>query len=115
MSEEVTERVRLLPEKNEDLGNLNVLHNLILPHRRDSEEIMIKPNESPKKLEPGGCRDLESGGGDHSCDRRSCIRIQSFQSKDLATWFGEITQKEKSEVQILAECSANTTVNLETA
>ena len=115
LNKEVTERVRLSPEKNEDLGNLNVLHNLILPHRRESEEIMSKPNESPKKLEPGGCRDLASGGGDHSCDGRSCIRIQSSQSKDLATWFGEITKKEKSEVQIVAECYANTTVNLETA
>ena len=38
--------------------------------------------------------------------------IQSFQSKDLATWFGDITEKEKSEVQIIDECYASTTVNL---
>ena len=32
LNEEVTERVRLSPGKNEDLGNLNVIHKLILPH-----------------------------------------------------------------------------------
>ena len=35
--------------------------------------------------------------------------------QDLATWFGDITEKEKSEVQILAECYARTTVNIATA
>ena len=30
-------------------------------------------------------------------------------------WFGDITEKEKSEVQILADCYASTTVNLATA
>ena len=113
--EEVTERVRLSPGKDEGLGNLNVIHILILPHRRESEEIMSKLNESPKKLEPGSSLDLASGGGEHSCDGRSCVRIQSFQSKNLATWFGDITEKEKSEVQIVAECYTSTTVNLATA
>ena len=53
--------------------------------------------------------------GEHSCDGRSCVRIQSFQKEDLATWFGDITEKEKSEVQIVAECYTNTTVNIATA
>ena len=35
---EVTERVRLSAAKDEDLGNLNVVHKLILPHGQDSEE-----------------------------------------------------------------------------
>ena len=30
-------------------------------------------------------------------------------------WFGDITEKEKSEVQIVAECYTNTTVSIETA
>ena len=93
MNKEITERVRLSPGKDEDLGNLNVIHKLILPHRRESEEIMSKTNESPQKLEPGSCLDLASGGGVHSCEG------QSFQSKDLTTWFGDISEKEKSEVR----------------
>ena len=40
LKEEVTERVRLSVGKDKDLGNLNVIHKLILPHRRESEEIM---------------------------------------------------------------------------
>ena len=91
-----------------------MIHKLILPHRRESEEIISKQNESNKKLEPGSCLDLASGGGDHSCDGQSCVRIQSFQSKDLATWFGDIAEKEKSEGQIESKCYASTTVNLET-
>ena len=35
--EEVTERVRLSPAKNEDLGILNKVHKLILPHQGESE------------------------------------------------------------------------------
>ena len=34
--EEVTERVRLSPTKDEDLGNLIVVHKLILPHSKES-------------------------------------------------------------------------------
>ena len=96
-------------------GNLKAIHKLILPHRRECEEFMSKPNESPKKLKPGSCLDLASGGGYRSCDGQSCVRIQCFQSKDLATWFGDITEKEKSEVQIVFECYTSTTVNLATA
>ena len=113
--EEVTERVRLSPGKDEDLGNSNVLHKLILPHRKESEEVMSKPNKSSKKLEPGSCLHLASGDGEHSCDGRSCVRIQSFQRKDLATCFGDFTEKEKNEVQVMAHCYASTTVNLATA
>ena len=39
----------------------------------------------------------------------------SFQKEDLATWFGDITEKEKSKEQIVAECYMNTTVNIATA
>ena len=68
-----------------------------------------------KKMEPGSCVDLVCGGGEHSCDGRSCVKIQSFQKKELATWFCDITEKEKSEVQIVAECYASTTVSIATA
>ena len=76
---------------------------------------MNKLEKSMKKMEPGSCLDLTSGSGEHSCDGRSCVRIQSVQREDLATWFGDITEKEKSEVQIVAECYTNTTVNITTA
>ena len=32
-----------------------------------------------------------------------------------ATWFSDITEKEKSEAQIVAECSTSTTVKIATA
>ena len=48
LNEEITERVRLSPGKDEDLANLNVIHKLMLPHRRESDEIISKPNEPPK-------------------------------------------------------------------
>ena len=35
--------------------------------------------------------------------------------KTLVTWFEDITEREKSEIQIVAECYASTTVNLATA
>ena len=76
---------------------------------------MNKLEGSTKKMEPGSCLDLTSGAGELSCDGRSCVRIQSFQKEDLATWFGDITEKEKSEEQIVAECYTNTTVNIATA
>ena len=62
-----------------------------------------------------GCLDLMCGSGEHSCDGQSCVRIQSFQKEDLATWFGDIKEKEKREVQIVAEFYTNTTVNIATA
>ena len=70
---------------------------------------------SVKKLELGSCLDLTCGGGGHTCDGRSCVRIQSFQREDLVAWFGDITEREKSEVQIMTECYTNTTVNIATA
>ena len=112
--EEVTQRVRLTPTKDEDLGTFDMIHKLILPQRKESGEATSKLG-SVKKLEPGSCLDLTCGGGGHTCDGRSCVRIQSFQGEDLVTWFGDITEREKSEVQIMAECYTNTTVNIATA
>ena len=112
--EDATERVRLTPTKDEDLGTLDVIHKLILPQSKESGGTTSKLG-SVKKLEPGSRLDLTCGGGGHTCDRRSCVRIQSFQGEDLVTWFGFITEREKSEVQIMAECYTNTTVNIATA
>ena len=109
--EEVTERVRLAPTKDEDLANLSIVHKLILPQMKEPGEATSKLG-SVKKIEPGSCLDLTCGSGEHTCDGRSCVRIQSFQKEDLITWFGDITEREKSEVQIVAECYANTTVNI---
>ena len=50
--EEVTERVRLSPTKDEDLGTLNVIHKLILTHNKEPGEIMNKLEKSMKKMEP---------------------------------------------------------------
>ena len=105
--EEVTERVRLSPTKDEDLGNLNMVHKLMPPHSKESEETTSKLDESAKKMEPGCCLDLMCGSGEHSCDERFFVRIQSFQKEGLATWYGDITENEKSEVQIVAECYTN--------
>ena len=55
---EVTERVRLSPTRDEDLGNLNVVRKLILPHSKKSEETTSKLYKSAKKMEPGSCLDL---------------------------------------------------------
>ena len=112
--EEVTEQVRITPTKDEDLGTMKVLHKLILPQSRESGEALSKLG-SVKKLEPGSCLDLTCGGGEHTCDGRSCVRLQSFQREDLVAWFGDVTEREKSEVQIVAECYTNTTVNIATA
>ena len=106
--EKVTERVRLRLTKDEDLGTLDVIHKLVLPQSKESGGATSKLG-SVKKLEPGSCLDLTCGGAGHTCDGRSCVRIQSFQGEDLVTWFGDITEREKSEVQILADCYTNTT------
>ena len=113
--EEITERVRLSSAKEEDLGNLNVVHKLILPQQKESEKTTGKQEKLVTKIEPGSCLDLMCGGGEQACDGRSCVRIQYFQKEDLATWFSDITEKEKSEVHIVAECCTSTTVNLATA
>ena len=112
--EEVTERVRLAPTRDEDLATLSIVHKLILPQVREPGEATGKL-ESAKKMEPGSCLDVTCGSGEHTCDGRSCVRIQSFQKEYLVTWFEDITEREKSEVQIVAECYANTTVNIATA
>ena len=39
--------------RDEDLGNLNVVHKLILPHRKESEETTSKLDKLVKKREPG--------------------------------------------------------------
>ena len=96
---ESAERLRLSPTKNEDLGNLNAVQKLILPHSKESEETSSKLDKSAKKMEPGSCLDLMCGSGEHSCNGRSCVRVQSFQKEGLAPWFGDIIEKEKSEVQ----------------
>ena len=70
---------------------------------------------SVKKLEPGRCPDLTCGGGEHTRDGRSSVRVLSFQREDLVAWFGDVTEREKSELQIVAECYTNTTVTIATA
>ena len=111
---EVTERVRLAPTKDEDLATLSIVHKLILPQMKEPGEATSKLG-SVKKMEPSSCLDLTCGSGEHTCDGRQCVRIQSFQKEDLITWFGDITEREKREVHIVAECYANTTVNIATA
>ena len=94
LKEEMTARIRLTSEKDEDLGNLNVIQKLILPHREESKEKADRSRgEPPKKMEPGTCLDLVTGDGGHSYDWRSCVRIQSFQRRDLAILFGDVTEK----------------------
>ena len=112
--EETTERVRLAPTEDEYLTKLSVVHKLILPQVKESGE---KTNNlgSAKKMEPGSCLDSTCGSGEHTCDGQSCVRILSFQKEDLVTWFEDITERENSEVQIVAECYARTTVNIATA
>ena len=112
--EEVTERVRLAPMEDEYLATLSIVNKLILPQVKESGEATSKLG-SAKKMEPGSCLDSTCGSGEHTCDGRSCVRIQSFQKEDLVTWFEDITEREKSEVQIVAECYASTTVNIATA
>ena len=98
------------PTKDEDLRTLNVIDKLILPHSKESKETMSKLYKSVKKMEPGGCLDLTCGVGEHSCEGPSCVLIEPFQKEDLATWFGDITEKEKSEVQIVTEAYMKNTV-----
>ena len=59
-NEEVTERVRLSPAKDEYLGNLNVIHKLILPHQGEPKEVTSKPDKSIKKMGPGSFLDQAS-------------------------------------------------------
>ena len=112
--EEVTERVRLAPTEDEDLATLSIVHRLILPQVKESSEVTSRLG-SVKKMEPGSCLESTCGNGEPTCDGRSCVRIQSFHKEDLVTWFEDITEREKSEIQIVAECYASTTVSLATA
>ena len=112
--EGVTERVRLEPTEDEDLATLSIVHRLVLPQMKESSEV-TSGTGSVKRMEPGSCLDSTCGNGEHTCDGRSCVRIQSFQKEDLITWFEDITEREKSEIQIVAECYASSTVNLATA
>ena len=84
--EEATERVRLAPTEDEDLATLNIVPRLILPQVKESSEV-TSGTGSVKKMEPGSCLDSTCGNGEHTCDGRSCVRIQSFQKEDLVTWF----------------------------
>ena len=112
--EEVAERVRLAPAEDEDLATLSIVHRLILPQVKESSETTSRLG-SARKMEPGSCLDSTCGSGEHTCDGRSSVTIQSFQKEDLVTWFEDITEREKSEVQIVAECYSSTTVNIATA
>ena len=113
--EEVTERVTRAPTEDEDLATLGIVHKLILPQVKESGKKTNKLG-SARKMEPGSYLDSTCGSGEHTCDgRRSCDRIQSFQKEDLVTWFEDITEREKREVQIVAECNASTNVNIATA
>ena len=80
-----------------------------------AETLLVPSSPREKKMEPGSFLDLVCGGGEHTCDGQSCVRIQYFQNEELATWFGDITEKEKGEVKIVAECYGSTTVNIATA
>ena len=91
--EEVTERVRLAPTEDEDLATLSIIHRLILPQMKESSEA-TSGTGSVKRMEPGSCLDSTCGNGEHTCDGRSCVRIQSFQKEGLITWFEDITERE---------------------
>ena len=57
----------LLPGRDEDLVNLNVIHELILPHHEASEANAEEyRDERPKKMQPGTCLDLTTGGEGNS-------------------------------------------------
>ena len=84
--EEITEQMRLSTVKDEDRGNLYVVHKLILPHRKESEETTSKLDKLEKKMEPGSCLDLVCGGRDHSCDGRSCFKMPSFPGFSHVVW-----------------------------
>ena len=109
----------VLKKELEKTQTLRLLEMLRAEHQQEPQmkESGEKTNnlESAKKMEPGSCLDSTCGSGEHTCDRRSCVRILSFQKEDLVTWFEDITEREKSEVQIVAECYARTTVNIATA
>ena len=107
--------MRLSPGEDEVLGNMKGIHKFFRSHREKSKEVTNKSDETSKEMEPTTCLDMAAGGGEHSFDGRSCVRIQYFQRKGLATWYIYITEKEKREMQIMADFYASTTMNLATA
>ena len=72
-----------------------------------------------KKIKPSTCLDLAIGDRGYFCDGRSCVRMQSFERKILARWFGDVTvrerERERNQVQILADCYATTTLSFATS
>ena len=68
LNEEVTERVRLSPGKDKDLGKLNVIHNWTLSRREKPKGITNQSDDTSKEMESAPCLDLAAGGGEHSCD-----------------------------------------------
>ena len=50
--EEVTERVRLSPAKDEDVGNFHIVHKIILPHQGESGAATSKLDKLVKEMEP---------------------------------------------------------------
>ena len=58
INERTTEKIRLLHEKDQDVEDLNVIYKLILPQQEESKDEL-------KKIEPGNCLDLTTGGGEH--------------------------------------------------
>ena len=43
-------------------------HKLKLPHQEESKDWTDKSRNELKKMEPGTCHDLGTGGGGHLCD-----------------------------------------------
>ena len=71
--EEVTERVRLAPTEDEDLATLSIVHRLVLPHMKESNE-MTSGTGSVKKMQPGSCLDSTCGNGEHTTSGYSLSR-----------------------------------------
>ena len=44
----------------------------------------------------------------------SCVQIQSFQKEDPVAWFDDVTEKDKSDLQVVVDFYSSTTVNLAT-
>ena len=66
LNEEANERITLSPMKDEELGTLNVIHTLTLPHNEGSKnKAEISRVELQKKMEPGNL-DLANGSEVHS-------------------------------------------------
>ena len=102
---------RLLPERDEDLEDSNLVHKLMPTHQTTPEKMGIQ-KKNGKKLSHVSTVDLEASRRGQECDGISCVRIQSFQKKDLGACLSDVTEKDKSDSQILADCYASTTVNL---